>query len=105
MIVFRSLRIVTMKLRQSLDLSSCKASGNRAVRMNRMPDGRRLQWLKHDWQNIEPGRSDEALSELVEVANRLIRLYLKRPQQVMIVPRRRPIRILPTSIAARCQLV
>ena len=47
-----------------------------------MPDGRLLQWLRRDLQNIEHGPSDEALIELVEDAKRLIKLYLERPERL-----------------------
>ena len=47
-----------------------------------MPDGRLLQWLKQDLHNSEHGPSDEALSELVEDAERLIKLYLERPTKL-----------------------
>lgn len=41
-----------------------------------------LKWLKHDLQGIEHGPSDEALTELVEDAKRLIKLYLDRPRKL-----------------------
>lgn len=43
-----------------------------------MPDGKLLDWLKQDLHKSEHGPSDEALSELVVNAKRLIKLYLER---------------------------
>lgn len=47
-----------------------------------MPDGTLFAWLKRDLQDIEHGPSDEALTELVEDANRIIKLYLQRPEKL-----------------------
>jgi hypothetical protein len=60
-----------------------RIAGTKAVRrMNRMPDGRLLEWLKQDLRNSEHGPSDEALIELGEDAKRIIKLYLERPEKL-----------------------
>lgn len=43
-----------------------------------MPDGKFLDWIKQDLHNTKYGPPDEALTELMEEAKRLIRLYLER---------------------------
>ncbi len=47
-----------------------------------MPDRRLLEWLKQDLRNVEHGPPDEALTELVEEAKRIIKLYLERPKKL-----------------------
>lgn len=47
-------------------------------RMNKMTDGKLLDWLECDLHKSEHGPSNEALSELVDDAKRLIKLYLER---------------------------
>ncbi|MXQ14907.1 hypothetical protein, partial [Microvirga makkahensis] len=41
-----------------------------------------MEWLKHDLRDVEHGPSDEALSVLMEDAERLIKLYLERPEKL-----------------------
>jgi hypothetical protein len=47
-----------------------------------MPDGRLLEWLRQDLCDVEHGPSDEALTELVEDTERIIKLYLARPEKL-----------------------
>jgi hypothetical protein len=47
-----------------------------------MPDGSLLKWLKQDLQSIENGPPEEALTELVEDAKRIIKLHLERPKRL-----------------------
>jgi len=47
-----------------------------------MPDGRLLEWLKHDLRDGEHSPSDETVLELIEDAKRLITLYLRRPEKL-----------------------
>lgn len=47
-----------------------------------MPDGRLLEWLKHDLRDVEDGPSGEALLELVEEAKRILALYQERPKKL-----------------------
>jgi hypothetical protein len=50
--------------------------------MNKMLDGRLLEWLKHDLRDVGHGLSDEALLELIENAKRIITLYQRRPEKL-----------------------
>ncbi|ANY80489.1 hypothetical protein BB934_21485 [Microvirga ossetica] len=47
-----------------------------------MSDERLVEWLKKDLHKSEHGPSDESLTELVNDAKRLIKLYLERPTRL-----------------------
>jgi hypothetical protein len=47
-----------------------------------MPEGRLVAWLEQGLREVEHGPSDEALTELVEDAKRIIKLYLERPRKL-----------------------